>query len=60
MDPQLDCGKCSMVHVITCRLDLHVKALSHLDDLSSICRRMKNLSKTLAYVEYVVGKFCIR
>ena len=37
-----------------------VKALSHLDDLASVCRLMKNLSKTLAHVEYVMGKFCIR
>ena len=37
-----------------------VKALSHLDDLASVCQRMKNLSKTLAHVEYVMGKFCIR
>ena len=37
--------------------DLPVKALSHLDDLANVCRRMKNLSKTLAHVEYVMGKF---
>ncbi len=37
-----------------------LKPLSHLDDLASVCRRMKNLSKTLAHVEYVMGKFCIR
>ena len=37
-----------------------VKALSHLDDLANVCRRMKNLSKTLAHVKYVMGKFCIR
>ena len=37
-----------------------VKALAHLDNLASVCRRMKNLSKTLAHVEYVMGKFCIR
>ena len=39
---------------------LDLKALSHLDDLASVCRFMKNLSKTLAHVEYVMGKFCIR
>ena len=38
----------------------YIKPLSHLDDLASVCRRMKNLSKTLAHVEYVMGKFCIR
>ena len=37
-----------------------LKALSHLDDLASVCRLMKNLSKTLAHVKYVMGKFCIR
>ena len=37
-----------------------LKALSHLDDLASICRLMKKISKTLAHVEYVMGKFCIR
>ena len=37
-----------------------LKALSHLDVLASVCRRMKKLSKTLAHVEYVMGKFCIR
>ena len=37
-----------------------VKPLSHLDVLASICRRMKNLGNTLAHVEYVMGKFCIR
>jgi len=33
------------------------KALSQLDDLASVCRRMKNLSKTLAHVEYVMVSF---
>ena len=42
------------------RLLNSLKALSHLDDLVSVCRRMRNLSKTLAHVEYVMGKFCIR
>ena len=37
-----------------------LKALSHLDDLASVCRFMKKMSKTLAHVEYVMGKFCIR
>jgi len=37
-----------------------LKALSHLDVLGSVCRRMKNCSKTLAHVKYVMGKFCIR
>ena len=37
-----------------------VKALSHLDDLASVCRFMNFFSKTLAHVEYVMGKFCIR
>ena len=37
-----------------------LKPLSHLDVLASVCRRMKNCSKTLAHVEYVMGKFCIR
>jgi len=37
-----------------------LKALSHLDVLASVCRRMKNCSKTLVHVEYVMGKFCIR
>ena len=41
-------------------MDHDVKALSHLDDFASVCRRMKNLSKTLAHVEYVLGKFSVR
>ena len=32
-------------------LSVHVMALSHLDDLASVCRRMNNLANTLAYVE---------
>ena len=39
--------------------DTSLKGLSYLDDLASVCRRMKNLSKMLAHVEYVMGKFCI-
>ncbi len=38
----------------------YLKALSHLDDLASVCRLMKIFFKTLAHVEYVMGKFCIR
>ena len=34
-----------------------LKALLHLDDLASVCRLMKNVSKTLAHVEYVMGQF---
>ena len=42
------------------RVKTVLKALSHLDVSASVCRRMKNCSKTLAHVEYVMGKFCIR
>jgi len=37
----------------SCTLDCLLKALSHLDDLISICRGMKNLTNrpTVAYVE---------
>ena len=29
----------------------HVKALSHYNVLANVCRRMKNISSTLAYAE---------
>ena len=58
---------CPLSHCSSTRQDcilyfknLFLKALSHLDDLASVCQRIKNLSKTLAHVEYVIGKFCIR
>ena len=33
------------------------KALSHLDDLANVCLTYENLAKTLAPVEYVMGRF---
>ena len=34
-----------------------LKALSHLDDLASVCQLMNFFSKTLAHIKYVIGKF---